>query len=102
MMVGYIVGAVLLIEIPYPTREGIISARGRQSGADGPAGECLVQGKQYELSGCDTAFIPKGIPHRFLNKSKEPMAMVWVCAGDEPDRQILEADYCSEELAWPH
>jgi quercetin dioxygenase-like cupin family protein len=63
---------------------------------------CLVQGKQYELSGCDTAFIPKGIPHRFLNKSIEPMAMVWVYAGNEPDRQIVEADYCSGELAWPH
>ena len=62
---------------------------------------CLVQGKQYELSGCDTAFIPKGIPHRFLNKSKEPMAMVWVYAGSEPDRQIVEAGYCSGELVWP-
>ncbi len=62
---------------------------------------CLVQGKQYELSGCDTAFIPKGIPHRFLNKSQEPMAMVWVYAGSEPDRQIVEAGYCSGELAWP-
>jgi quercetin dioxygenase-like cupin family protein len=62
---------------------------------------CLVQGKQYELSGCDTAFIPKGIPHRFLNRSEEPMAMVWVYAGSEPDRQIVEAGYCSGELAWP-
>lgn len=62
---------------------------------------CLVQGKQYELSGCDTAFIPRGIPHRFLNKSKEQMAMVWVYAGNEPDRQIVEAGYCSGALAWP-
>jgi putative monooxygenase len=62
---------------------------------------CLVQGKQYELSGCDTAFIPKGIPHRFINKSNEPMAMVWVYAGSEPDRQIVDADYCSGLLAWP-
>jgi mannose-6-phosphate isomerase-like protein (cupin superfamily) len=65
------------------------------------AAVCLVQGKQYELSGCDTAFIPRGIPHRFLNKSKEQMAMVWVYAGNEPDRQIVEAGYCSGELAWP-
>jgi quercetin dioxygenase-like cupin family protein len=63
---------------------------------------CFVQGKQYELSGCDTAFIPKDIPHRFLNKFKEPMAMVWVYAGNEPDRQIVEAGYCSGELAWPN
>jgi mannose-6-phosphate isomerase-like protein (cupin superfamily) len=62
---------------------------------------CLVQGKQYELSGCDTAFIPRGLPHRFLNRSNEEMAMVWVYAGDEPDRQIVDAGYCSGALAWP-
>jgi quercetin dioxygenase-like cupin family protein len=62
---------------------------------------CLVEGKQYELSGCDTAFIPKGIPHRFLNQSQAEMAMVWVYAGSEPDRQIVDAGYCSGVLAWP-
>ncbi len=62
---------------------------------------CLVEGKQYELSGCDTAFIPKGIPHRFLNESQAEMGMVWVYAGDEPDRRIVEAGYCSGVLAWP-
>jgi quercetin dioxygenase-like cupin family protein len=62
---------------------------------------CLVEGQQYELSGCDTAFIPKGIPHRFLNRSGEEMAMVWVYAGSEPDRRIVDSGYCSGELAWP-
>jgi putative monooxygenase len=62
---------------------------------------CLVEGKQYELSGCDTAFIPKGIPHRFLNQSEAEMGMVWVYAGSEPDRRIVEAGYCSGVLAWP-
>jgi quercetin dioxygenase-like cupin family protein len=38
--------------------------------------DCLVEGKKYELSECDTAFIPKGLPHRFLNNSNEEMAMV--------------------------
>jgi putative monooxygenase len=62
---------------------------------------CLVEGKQYELSGCDTAFIPKGIPHRFLNESTAEMAMVWVYAGNEPDRRIVTTGYCSGGLAWP-
>jgi quercetin dioxygenase-like cupin family protein len=61
---------------------------------------CLVQGRQYELRGYDTAFIPKGTPHRFLNSSQEEMAMLWVYAGDEPDRQIVNDDYCSGGLAW--
>jgi quercetin dioxygenase-like cupin family protein len=62
---------------------------------------CLVEGKRYELSDCDTAFIPRGIPHRFLNLSDSEMAMMWVYAGDEPDRRIVDAGYCSGETAWP-
>jgi quercetin dioxygenase-like cupin family protein len=63
--------------------------------------DCLVQGKKYQLSDCDTAFVPKGKPHRFVNNSQEEMAMIWVYAGDEPDRQIVDAGYCSGELVWP-
>jgi quercetin dioxygenase-like cupin family protein len=62
---------------------------------------CLVQGRRYELSGCDTAFIPKGLPHRFLNLSEEEMAMVWVYAGSEPDRRIVDTRYCAGDLMWP-
>lgn len=62
---------------------------------------CLVQGRRYELSGCDTAFIPKGLPHRFLNLSHEEMSMIWVYAGSEPDRRVVDSQYCSGELAWP-
>ena len=61
---------------------------------------CLVQGRRYELSGCDTAFIPKGLPHRFLNLSEEDMSMIWVYAGSEPDRRIVDAGFCSGEMAW--
>jgi quercetin dioxygenase-like cupin family protein len=62
---------------------------------------CLVEGRRYELSGCDTAFIPKGLPHRFMNLSNGEMAMVWVYAGSEPDRRMVDSQYCSGELAWP-
>jgi quercetin dioxygenase-like cupin family protein len=61
---------------------------------------CLVQGRRYQLSGCDTAFIPRGIPHRFLNQSEGEMEMIWVYSGSEPDRRIVTAGYCSGELAW--
>lgn len=62
---------------------------------------CLVEGRQYELSGCDTAFIPRGLPHRFINRSDDEMAMIWVYAGSEPDRRIVHAGYCFGELKWP-
>lgn len=59
---------------------------------------CQVAGHEYELSNCDTAFIPKGRPHRFINRSDLPMAMIWVYAGDEPDRTVLEQCSCEESF----
>ena len=58
---------------------------------------CLVAGRRYSLSGCDTALVPKGQPHRFINETNEPMAMVWVYAGDEPERVIVDNAICSGE-----
>lgn len=62
---------------------------------------CLVAGKQYQLAGCDTACIPEGRPHRFLNRSDNPMAMIWVYAGDEPDRVLVEPEFCDGTVPWP-
>jgi quercetin dioxygenase-like cupin family protein len=55
---------------------------------------CQVEGKESQLSGCDTACIPLGRRHRFLNRSEQPMAMIWVYAGDEPDRTVVDAGFC--------
>ena len=65
------------------------------------AASCLVQGRRYELSGCATAYIPKGLPHRFVNTSGQEMAMIWVYAGDEPDRRVVDNGFCSGLLQWP-
>jgi quercetin dioxygenase-like cupin family protein len=62
---------------------------------------CLVQGNQYQLRNCDTAFVPKGRPHRFLNLSKSQMAMIWVYAGNEPERTLVSPGYCEGSLSWP-
>jgi len=61
---------------------------------------CEVMGKRYRLSDCDTAFVPRGRPHRFLNESQIPMAMIWVYAGCEPVRTILDIGYCDGSLLW--
>jgi len=55
---------------------------------------CLVKGNRYQLSGNSTACVPTRRPHCFHNASQEIMAMVWVYAGDEPDRQIVAEDLC--------
>jgi oxalate decarboxylase/phosphoglucose isomerase-like protein (cupin superfamily) len=45
--------------------------------------------------------VPTGLPHRFLNESDEPMAMVWVYAGDEPERTIVDTGYCLGTMSFP-
>ncbi len=55
---------------------------------------CEVAGRRYILSDNDTALVPRGLPHRFLNESRGPMAMVWVYAGDEPERSLLRPTFC--------
>lgn len=63
---------------------------------------CLVQGKRYQLRNHDTAFVPQGRPHRFLNLSKTPMAMIWVYAGNEPERTVMSPEYCDGTRVWPN
>lgn len=60
---------------------------------------CQVAGSEYKLSDNGTACIPKGRPHRFLNRGKKPMAMIWVYAGDEPERTLVDAGYCEGTIA---
>jgi quercetin dioxygenase-like cupin family protein len=55
---------------------------------------CQVAGREYPVSGYDTACIPEGRPHRFINRSNQPMAMIWVYAGDEPDRTVVDQSLC--------
>jgi putative monooxygenase len=57
---------------------------------------CLVAGRRFSVSGCDTALVPKGLPHRFINETDQFMAMIWVYAGDEPERVIHDNSLCSD------
>ena len=61
---------------------------------------CEIMGRRYRLSGYGTAVIPQGLPHRFLNLSREVMAMIWVYAGSEPERRIVNANYCRGNWTW--
>ncbi|MBI4026622.1 MAG: cupin domain-containing protein [Verrucomicrobia bacterium] len=60
---------------------------------------CEVAGRRHALSGCDTALVPQGLPHRFLNESSGPMAMIWVYAGDEPERALVDPGCCTGALS---
>jgi len=64
------------------------------------AATCQVQGSRYEMAGIQTAFVPQGKPHRFLNSGDAEMEMLWVYAGDEPDRTIVDNRHCAGTLSW--
>jgi quercetin dioxygenase-like cupin family protein len=64
------------------------------------AAVCQVAGNEYIVSGLDTALVPEGRPHRFFNDTNSVMSMIWVYAGDEPEREVLDQDYCSGGKCW--
>lgn len=55
---------------------------------------CIVEGRRYELSDNATALVPRGRCHYFINQSDQPMAMIWVYAGDMPDRIVMDESFC--------
>jgi quercetin dioxygenase-like cupin family protein len=55
---------------------------------------CVVEGHSYSLSDLATALAPRGRCHYFINHSDRPMAMIWVYAGDLPQRLVLNEKCC--------
>jgi quercetin dioxygenase-like cupin family protein len=51
---------------------------------------CIVEGRQYKLSGCATAMVPRGRVHYFKNESAATMQMLWVYAGPMPERIVVQ------------
>ena len=41
--------------------------------------------------------VPQGRCHYFINLTLEPMAMIWVYAGDMPDRIVMDEPFCHPE-----
>jgi quercetin dioxygenase-like cupin family protein len=58
---------------------------------------CIVEGRRHELAGNATALVPQGCCHYFINLTLEPMAMIWVYAGDRPDRIVMDETFCHPE-----
>lgn len=56
---------------------------------------CVVEGRHYQVSNYTTALAPRGRCHYFINNSQEPMAMIWVYAGDMPQRLVLDEKCCT-------
>ncbi len=56
---------------------------------------CDVEGKRFKLAAYDTSHVPAGIPHRFVNASREEqMVMLWVYASADVERIIQDVQRC--------
>ena len=51
---------------------------------------CVVEGRRYLLGGCDTAFVPRGRIHYFVNDTQDRMEMIWFYAGQLPERIVVD------------
>jgi 2-keto-3-deoxy-L-rhamnonate aldolase RhmA/quercetin dioxygenase-like cupin family protein len=60
---------------------------------------CLVEGRQYSLSDCATAMIPRGRVHYFINESDQQMDMIWVYAGPMPERIVIAPGFVREKTS---
>lgn len=56
---------------------------------DGTA-TCVVEGRRHAMQGNATALVPRGRVHYFVNESSAPMAMIWVYAGPDPRRIVVD------------
>ena len=63
---------------------------------DGEA-SCLVEGHRYTLKDCDTAMVPRGRVHFFINDTNTTMDMIWVYAGPMPERIIIEESFATQD-----
>jgi quercetin dioxygenase-like cupin family protein len=62
---------------------------------------CVVEGRRYEMASGRTALQPRGRVHYFINDSLTPMAMLWVYAGPEPERIVVDERLATGEcVAW--
>jgi putative monooxygenase len=51
----------------------------------------IIDGVSYELTAPDTTFISRGLAHRFMNTSDQPMKILWVYTTTQVTRTFVES-----------
>jgi len=58
-----------------------------------------VDGERHAMKPFDTTFVPAGVPHRFLNESDKPMAILWTYAASHVTRTFVETGVTVEHMS---
>jgi quercetin dioxygenase-like cupin family protein len=58
-----------------------------------------VDGQRHAMKRFDTTFVPAGVPHRFLNESDKPMAILWTYAASHVTRTFVETGVTVEHMS---
>jgi len=58
---------------------------------------CVVEDRRYSMKDCSTALQPRGRVHYFINESTKPMCMIWVYAGPQPERIVVDESCTTPE-----
>lgn len=55
----------------------------------------IVAGRKYSLRDDATIFVPEGIPRQLINEGSETAELIWVFAGETPERTIIDPQFCA-------
>lgn len=58
---------------------------------------CLVSGNKYFLKDYATVHVPMKFPYQIANETEESLEMLWIQAGDEPQRAFVADSHVAEK-----
>ncbi len=58
-----------------------------------------VDGQRHAMKRFDTTFVPAGVPHRFINESDKPMAILWTYGAGYVTRTFVETGVTVEHMS---
>ncbi len=58
-----------------------------------------VDGKRFEMTQYDTTFVKAGVPHRFVNESDQPMAIIFTYAASNVTRTFADTGVTVEHMS---
>jgi len=60
---------------------------------------CEIDGALSTMQQFDTTFVPTGVPHRFLNQTDRPMAIMWTYAAGYVTRTFADTGVTVEHMS---